>query len=224
MGPRLSRIRLCGQRGLADDAVLRAVLHPLGPIGPPQLEPDLRTRTEHYLGQEQQHQLQHVAFNAIVHERYRKLGRYEGWLKRTCDWLCAPVARNSTWPSPPAPRRSPSSWPLADRRLGSLFLGADARASTLFLWHLAEEVEHKTAAFDVFEAIDGSRLRYAWASLVSVFTISWFINLTILSMLRTTIACSTRPSWFPLDQARAGARLRAPPHPGHLGASRPPPP
>ena len=33
--------------------------------------------------------------------------------------------------------------------------------ATMFLWHLAEEVEHKTVAFDVYQAVDGSKLRYA---------------------------------------------------------------
>ena len=41
-----------------------------------------------------------------------------------------------------------------DENLGSFFAGADPVPATLFLWHLAEEVEHKTVAFDVWEAVE----------------------------------------------------------------------
>ncbi len=43
-----------------------------------------------------------------------------------------------------------------DRRRHSLFHGADEVPSTLILWHLAEEVEHKTVAHDVWAAVDGA--------------------------------------------------------------------
>ena len=171
----------------------------------PQLEPALRARTEQYLGQEQQHQLQHLAFNTIIHGRYQNVGRYERWLKRTCDWLWR--TRSQKFNVAFAASSETIAFVMArwaDHRLGSLFVGADAQASTLFLWHLAEEVEHKTAAFDVFEAIDGSRLRYAWSSLVSVFTISWFINLTIVSMLRTDHRLLRPGTWFRLTKLALG--------------------
>ena len=65
----------------------------------------------------------------------------------------APAASASTWPSPPARRPSPTRWPAGPRdHLGEFFAGADPVPATLYLWHLAEEVEHKSAAFDVYEA------------------------------------------------------------------------
>ena len=45
------------------------------------------------------------------------------------------------------------------KRQQSLFAGADVQPSALFLWHLAEEVEHKAVAHDVYEATGGGRLR-----------------------------------------------------------------
>jgi len=150
-----------------------------------ELDPALRARTEQYLGQEQQHQNQHVAFNGIIHTRYPKVATWERWLKHTCDRLWR--KRSQKFNVAFAAGSETIAFVMArwaDRRLGSLFVGADAQASTLFLWHLAEEVEHKTAAYDVFEAIDGSRLRYAWATTVSVFIIGWFISLSIFSMLK----------------------------------------
>jgi len=44
---------------------------------------------------------------------------------------------------------------------------AEPTAATLFLWHLAEEVEHKEVAFDVYQAAGGGCLLYAWATAVA---------------------------------------------------------
>ena len=71
-----------------------------------------------------------------------------------------------------------------DRHLGDLFEGADPVAATLFLWHLAEEVEHKTVAFDVWEAMDGSRWRYVRATALSFALLAVFTTIATLVMLR----------------------------------------
>ena len=57
-------------------------------------------------------------------------------------------------------------------------------AATLFLWHLAEEVEHKSAAFDVYQEIDGSRLRYAVAMVMGTFLLGLYVWFAALVMLR----------------------------------------
>lgn len=56
----------------------------------------------------------------------------------------------------------------AESSLRRLFGGADEVAATLFLWHLAEEIEHKGIAHDVFEATPGARRRY-WLALTVAF-------------------------------------------------------
>jgi len=40
-------------------------------------------------------------------------------------------------------------------RIGTLLVEADPRVATIFLWHLAEEVEHKSVAHDVHERLGG---------------------------------------------------------------------
>ena len=67
--------------------------------------------------------------------------------------------------------------------LGELMDQAEPVAATLFLWHLAEEIEHKANTFDVFEATDGSRLRYAWATFVGLLTIAFFTAIGALVQL-----------------------------------------
>ncbi len=61
-----------------------------------------------------------------------------------------------------------SSARWAESSLRRLFGGADEVAATLFLWHLAEEVEHKGIAHDVFVATAGARRRY-WLALSVAF-------------------------------------------------------
>ncbi len=169
------------------------------------LDEPLRVRTQAYLGQEQQHQVQHLAFNQLVHERYptvesreRRLGWIcdRLWRKRSARFNVAFAAGSETIAFVMA------RW--AEDRLGHLFVGADPTAATLFLWHLAEEVEHKTAAFDVFEATDGSRLRYAWATSVSVVIIFWFITSMIIAMLRRDGRLFHPMSWWRLTKLAVG--------------------
>ena len=71
-------------------------------------------------------------------------------------------------------------------------------ATTLFLWHLAEEVEHKTAAYDVFEATDGSRLRYALAATLAVLLLIGFTVTSTLAQLWSLRRLRYPVTWFRL--------------------------
>ncbi|TFZ04710.1 metal-dependent hydrolase [Ramlibacter rhizophilus] len=56
----------------------------------------------------------------------------------------------------------------------------DARLATLWLWHSAEESEHKSTAFDLYQALDGN---HAWR-------LKWFRRVTIMFVgdtLRQTV-------------------------------------
>ncbi len=71
---------------------------------------------------------------------------------------------------------------LAEWMLGNhdLLDGSDARLKTMWLWHSAEESEHKTTAFDLYQALDGS---HEWR-------IKWFRRVTIVFLtdaLRQTV-------------------------------------
>ncbi len=169
------------------------------------LDEPLRVRTETYVAQEQQHQLAHLDFNRLVHERYPTVESRERRLKWICDRLWR--KRSQKFNVAFAAGSETIAFVMArwaEDRLGHLFLGADATAATLFLWHLAEEVEHKTAAFDVFEATDGSRLRYAWATSVSVAIIFWFITSVILAMLRRDGRLFHPAVWWRLTKMAIG--------------------
>lgn len=138
------------------------------------IDDDLRERAESYIRQETGHHTQHKRFNDLI------VARYPG-----CARIQRAMAANSAW----VWRRSPrfrvayaaagetisfgvAQW--TEAHLGTVFDHADPVPATLFAWHLAEEIEHKANTYDVFEATDGSRLRYAVAAVVGLTTIAAF--------------------------------------------------
>jgi uncharacterized protein len=165
----------------------------------PTLGDDLRARTKAYLGQETQHSRQHRKFNDIIGHRYPGIPRVEGWMQRTYGWLDR--TRSSRFNVAFAAGSETIAFGIArwtETNLSRLFDGADPEASTLYLWHLAEEVEHKSAAFDVFEAVDGSRMRYAWAMSLSFLILVWFTTLATLVMLSGERRLFNPVAWFRL--------------------------
>jgi len=152
----------------------------------PDLDDDLAAQTETYLSQELHHYRQHRRFNDVMVARYPKLVRLEGWIKRTYGWFGR--TRSQRFNLAFAAGSETIAYALArwtEFHLCDLFPGSDPVASTLFLWHLAEEVEHKSAAFDVYEAIDGSRLRYTMAMTISFALLVWFTALGTVTMLHS---------------------------------------
>lgn len=152
----------------------------------PDLELDrpLQDQTRDYLKQELGHHVQHRHFNDILHTRYPALCRIERWMARTYGWFSR--TRSLRYNLAFAAGSETIAYALArwsEQHLDTLFDGADPVATTLFLWHLAEEVEHKSAAYDVYEALDGSRLRYACAMATSFAILAWFTTLATLTML-----------------------------------------
>ena len=87
-----------------------------------------------------------------------------------------------------------------DRHVDELFDDADPVVSTLFLWHLAEEIEHKSAAYEVFEAVDGSRLRLAAASGLILGLVIPFILVATVAMLWSQKRLRYPVTWFRLTR------------------------
>ncbi len=135
--------------------------------------PELAADTEAYVTQEAQHHAQHRRFNDLMGRHYPALSRVE----RQMAWVFAKLRRRSTRFGLAFAAGFECIAFIAARwvdRRQSLLRDADPTAVTLFLWHLAEEVEHKEVAWDVYEASGGGRLRYAWATWVAGFVLAWF--------------------------------------------------
>ena len=148
------------------------------------LSPELAVRTEGYLKQELQHHVQHRRFNDLVVASYPRMRRFEGWMRRTFNWLGRTRSRNFNLAFAAGFETvaySSARW--TDEHLDELFEGADPVPATLLLWHLAEEVEHKTVAFDVYDEAGGGRWMYGAGMVASFLLLAWFTLVGTCMML-----------------------------------------
>ena len=129
-------------------------------------DPDLAADAHAYAVQEAQHHGQHRRFNDLVLARYRGLARLDRIEARVFAWLRRRSARFGLAFAAAFETIAfvAARWVDGHQRL---LRDAEPAAATLFLWHLAEEVEHKEVAFDVYEASGGGRVRYVAAAAVA---------------------------------------------------------
>jgi predicted metal-dependent hydrolase len=165
----------------------------------PRLDGPLRAEADAYLRQELGHHVQHRRFNDLVVARHPALARLERLMRRTYGGLGR--RRSERYNLAVAAGSETIAVSLArwiEGHLGELFDDADPVPATLFLGHLAEEVEHKEVAFDVWAAIDGSRWRYARAALLSLTLLALFSVAGTLVMLRDTGRLFSPLAWWRL--------------------------
>jgi predicted metal-dependent hydrolase len=165
------------------------------------LEEPLRTATEEFARQELSHHRQHRRFNDQLAEQCPGIRRIERWMR----WCYARIAakRSQAYCIAFAAGSEAGAFAIArwiDRHVATLFDAADPEVAALFLWHLAEEVEHKAAAHDVFEATGGGRLRYAAATALSMSMLVFFTFAGCAVMLRRTHRLHLPVAWFRLTR------------------------
>ena len=141
----------------------------------PDLDGALADEASAYVFQEVQHHKQHQRLNEIVAKRYRGIGR----LERVIAFVFAFLRRRTSARFGLAFAAgfetlaySGARW--TETRVDKLFGRADAVPATLFLWHLAEEIEHKSVAWDVYKSTGGGRVRYAMGALLSLWLLVSF--------------------------------------------------
>ena len=120
-------------------------------------DPDLQAEAKSYLGQEAHHYKQHRRFNDLLLARgYASLRAYEETLAADYAALRArPLAFRLAYAAGFETMALAIGHMLVRHR-AFFFKDADPNVSSLVLWHFVEEVEHKRAAFDVYEAVVGS--------------------------------------------------------------------
>ncbi|MFN8051177.1 MAG: metal-dependent hydrolase [Acidimicrobiales bacterium] len=135
----------------------------------PHLEGDLEVEARAYIAQESQHHAQHRRFNRAIERSVRGVTRLEQVLDATYRWLWR--SRSERFHLAYAAAAEAGAYGAArwvERHHAELFRGADSTVASLYLWHLAEEVEHKNVAYDVYDARYGSRWPLAGAMVVSI--------------------------------------------------------
>lgn len=160
------------------------------------LDDDLRARSDSYVRQETGHHTQHKRFNDIIVQRYpatrivqRLMAANSAWV-----WRRSPRFRVAYAAAGETISYGVARW--TEAHLGEVMDRADPLPATLFLWHLGEEIEHKSNTYDVFEATDGSRLRYARAAIVGMLTIAMFTALGAVVQLWAEKRLRYPVTWF----------------------------
>lgn len=163
------------------------------------LDPELATEARAYAAQESAHHAQHRRFNHHVVARYPVLEHLDRALHRTFGFI---ESRGGTQfhlayaAGAETIAYAIARW-VADHRR-TLLDGASGPAAELFIWHLAEEVEHKAVAYDVFQALGGNRRRFLMGMLASLATLATFTLLGTLAMLVSSGRILDPRSWVRL--------------------------
>ncbi|MCU1370229.1 MAG: hypothetical protein JWO77_1423 [Ilumatobacteraceae bacterium] len=160
-------------------------------------DPELAIQAQAYVAQEAQHHVQHRRFNDLLLARYPSLARID----RAEAWVFSKLRSRSTrFGLAFAAGFETIAFVSArwvDKHMG-LLREADPTAATMFLWHLAEEVEHKRVAFDVYEASGGGRLRYWWAMWMAGWILALGALAGSLAVLWSTRRIFAPSAWFRL--------------------------
>lgn len=161
------------------------------------LDGPLRAEAEAWVQQESAHHGAHQRLNRILIGARPSLGRIDRWMVRTFAWI---AGRSRRFDLAYAAGAETVAFVVArwvDPRTDTLFRGADRTATTLFLWHLAEEIEHKSVAFDVHRARGGGRFAYAGGMFAAMVVMAWF---TLLGTFAGLVA--SKQIWRPSTHAQ----------------------
>jgi predicted metal-dependent hydrolase len=167
----------------------------------PRLDEPLRSATESFARQELSHHVQHRRFNDLLAEQCPGIRRLERWMRWSYDRIHR--KRSAAFNIAFAAGSEAGAFGIArwiDHHVATLFDEADPEVAALFLWHLAEEVEHKAAAHDVFVATGGGRIRYAAATTLSMAMLVFFTFAGCAVMLRRTRRLHLPVAWFRLTR------------------------
>ena len=149
-----------------------------------------RAEVQGFIGQEATHRRLHSLYNAHLD----KLGLVNEWEPRARNRLKIMEGQDVRhWLGITAANEHFTAI-FADFMLhnADLLGDQDARLKTLWLWHSAEESEHKTTAFDLYEALGGSHeWRAKWMRRVTFF----FLTDTLLQTARNLRRDETLWKW-----------------------------
>ncbi|MGE0873457.1 MAG: metal-dependent hydrolase [Burkholderiales bacterium] len=146
---------------------------------PAEAQARFRAEAQGFIGQEATHRRIHALFN----QQLARQGLVNEWEPRAAARLAQMQGQDPRhWLGITAANEHFTAilaeWMLANR---DLFAGTEPRLATLWLWHSAEEAEHKSTAFDLYQALGGN---HEWR-------LRWFRRITLIFVgdtLRQTIA------------------------------------
>jgi hypothetical protein len=117
-------------------------------------DPALRAEVIAFNGQEGQHARQHERFNELIRAHYPALAPLEAELAR--EYRTFSAERGLRWSLAYASGFEAFTGALASFLYRTdLLRGMEPTVRDLFQWHMLEELEHRTVAFDVYEHLYG---------------------------------------------------------------------
>jgi predicted metal-dependent hydrolase len=118
--------------------------------------PELARRVEDFARQEAQHAMQHRRYNRWISPREGGLDDYERGVKRILDFTRRVCSNRLNLSITIALEHFTAI--LAEQLLSQPRYsdGVHPDIKSLWLWHAAEEIEHKSVAFDVYQELEGS--------------------------------------------------------------------
>ena len=142
-----------------------------------------RNEVQGFIGQEATHRRLHALYNAHL----GKLGLVNAWEPRARARLQQMTGIDVRhWLAITAANEHFTAI-LADHLLHNpgLLGEQDARLKTLWLWHSSEESEHKSTAFDLYQALDGNHeWRVKWMRTVTLFFLTDTLRQTVHNLRR----------------------------------------
>lgn len=174
-------------------------------------DPATRADAAGFMAQEGQHYQMHQRFNTVLKMRYPELQAIEDDMTRYYEALAKKsLARKLAYSAGfESMTLGLTRFLIGERR--SLFAGADTRVVSFWLWHMVEETEHKTAAFDVYQEASGHYFTRA----IGVFHGSWGVfypglRAAILMLKKDGLWQQWRTRWRLLKQVAKMVRFVGP--------------
>lgn len=137
-------------------------------VMPPERQEQFKSEAQGFIGQEATHRRIHSLFNAHLERQ----GLINEWEPRAAARLKLMEGADPRHALAITAANEHFTAILAEWMLGNpeLFADTEPRLRTLWLWHSSEESEHKSTAFDVYQALGGS---HAWR-------VTWFRRVTMI--------------------------------------------
>jgi uncharacterized protein len=145
---------------------------------PPERQEKFGAEVQGFIGQEATHRRVHSLFN----RQLERQGLINAWEPRAAARLKLLEGADPRHPLAITAANEHFTAILAEWMLGTpeLLAGSEPRLRTMWLWHSSEESEHKSTAFDLYQALGGS---HEWR-------VIWFRRVTMIflgDVLRQTV-------------------------------------
>lgn len=163
-------------------------------------DPELQREITAFLSQEGMHTREHVKYNDTL----RQQGYPVPWLEWMTRWaLRATQVTSSRWQLAITCAFEHFTATLADTVLNDphIFDGASPEFAALWRWHCAEEIEHKSVAFDVYTTLSPGAIGYLRRVAIMAYLTANFLPYTMVHQV--LLASRDRLVPDPREVARA---------------------